>query len=168
MSHTLIRTSTRSALAVAAAASLLGGSAATAYAAPPDQARGELTFETTYGPGELCDVAVHELIQGTFHDITFADGSTTSHVRVVFTYTNEETGAPATDSGSFTVRQVGDTLVLNGLTVRLRGPDGKLRGIDAGRLILDAETFEVISRSGHELGDYDVAVCAALGAEPAD
>ena len=46
-------------------------------------------------------------------------------------------------------------------------PTGRTYGIGAGRVVLDAETFEVISSSGHDVGDYAAIVCAALGAEPA-
>jgi hypothetical protein len=158
---------TRSALAAAAAASLLGGSAAPAFGAPPEQDRDHLTWEWTYGAGDLCDVAVHERVEGQFHDTNFDDGGQIEHNRIVFTYTNLATGSSVTDTGRFLVRHVGDALVISGLSVRLQGPDGKMRGIDAGRGVLDAGTFEVISRSGHELGDYDAAVCGALGSTPA-
>jgi hypothetical protein len=159
---------TRFALAAAAAASLLGGSAATAYGAPVIHDRGEFAGETTYGAGELCDAAVHERIEGRFHATDLAgDGGAIERVRVVFTYTNMQTGARATDSGSFTVRAGSGTLTIAGLTVNLRESDGTLHAIDAGRVVLDAETFEVISRSGQVLDDYDAAVCGALGSTPA-
>lgn len=164
MSHSF-HTRTRSALAVAAG--LVLAAASPSYADPPDQDRGEFSFESTYAAGEFCDVAVHELAEIQYVETTFGDDRRVFHQRVVFTHTNLVTGATVTDTGSMTNWQPGDgTLIVTGLTVQLRGTDGRIYGISAGRVVIDLETFEIISSSGGDVGDYATAVCAALGAEP--
>jgi hypothetical protein len=52
-----------------------------------------------------------------------------------------------------------------GLTIQLGGPDDGDHVVSAGRVVLDAETFEVISRSGHDASDYAAVIYAALREE---
>ena len=159
---------TRSALAVTAAGAVLAAAAPPSYADPPDRFYEEQAFEQTYQAGEFCSVAVHEQVEGLFRGADFGDGRSVFKARTVFTYTNLATGAVVTDTGRFTVWERGDRLIITGLGIKFRGPDGKTFGIQAGRTVVDAETFEVISHTGRDdVGDYAAAVCAALGAAPA-
>jgi hypothetical protein len=105
---------------------------------------------------------------GFYRELEQGDGRSQAHSSVTFTYTNLATGASVTDRGTFNNHDRDGVRMRAGLAVQLRGPDGRNLGIDAGRLVFDLGTFEVISRSGVEVGDYDAIVCAALGAEPAD
>jgi hypothetical protein len=155
------------AVAGAALVTSVAAAGAPSHAAPPSRDRGEFTFEHTYAPGELCDVAVHELIVGTFRDIEFSEERSRSHNQVLFTYTNLETGAAMTDRGSFVGHERDGTLAVTGLGTQLRGPDGRNLGIQAGRTVFDVETFEIVSSSGVSVADYEAAVCGALGSEPA-
>jgi hypothetical protein len=166
MSHTEhhpVRTRAAAVTAVAAAAAI---ATAPAYAEAPIHAQVDDSGSTDYAAGELCDVAVHEHVHFQAITTDFGDRKM-EHAVATFTYTNTATGATATDTGRFSFVLGEETVVLTGLGVQLRGPDGEPLGIDAGRTVLDAETFEEISRVGRALDGYEVLVCAALGAEAA-
>ena len=162
--HSLVH----SAVAAAALLTAVAASSAPSYAAPPAHDRGEVTSEYTYAPGELCDVAVHELLVGRFHHIDFGDDrGEFAQDSLVFTLTDLETGATLTDTGRFTFRERGGQIVVVGTGIKIRDGGGKVVVVEAGRTVLDAETFEVISQTPNLGADYASLVCPVLGAEPA-
>jgi hypothetical protein len=158
----------RGAVAGAALVTAVAAYGAPSYAAAPSHDRGEFTSEYTYAPGELCDVAVHEVLQGRFHHLDFGDDrGSLAQDYALFTLTNLETGARLTDAGRFSVRERDGEIVVVGNTIKMRDASGKVVVVEAGRTVLDAETFEVISHTPGTGADYASLACPVLGAAPA-
>ena len=146
----------------------LGATAASA--ARPTHVNKQTFSDSFSAPaGQLCDFNFSQSFTivdtGTFFD----DGSFVLSETAYVTNTNVDTGYTLTEV-------VHNTLHLDttkgsfkqaGLFVHLRDSSGKLVAVQAGQLVFDAETFDLLKVTPAVNPDFAGFICPALGGHPA-
>ena len=149
---------------------ILGFGATAASAARPAHILKQTFSDSFTAPaGQLCDFEFSQSFTivdtGTFFDNESFVLSETAYV----TNTNVDTGYTLTEV-------VHNTLHLDtskgsfkqaGLFVHLRDASGKLVAVQAGQLVFDAETFDLLKVTPAVNPDFAGFICPALGGHPA-
>jgi hypothetical protein len=148
----------------------LGATAAAATAAKPTHILKESFSDTFSAPaGELCDFNFSQSFTivdtGVFFDDESFVISETAHV----TNTNVDTGYTLTEVVHYTLQlRASDARIKQaGLIVQLRDASGKLVVVQAGQLVFDTETGELIKVTPAVNPDFAGVICPALGGQPA-
>jgi hypothetical protein len=92
------------------------------------------------------------------------------HISLVKTHTNVETGYSLTDVDHFTVEfNAGmERFKQVGVAWHLRDAQGKLVVVQAGQLVFDTGTGEIVKGTPSLNPDFAAVICPALGGNPAD
>jgi len=146
----------------------LGATSATA--AKPTHILKESFSDTFSAPaGELCDFNFSQSFTivdtGVFFDDESFVISETAHV----TNTNVDTGYTLTEVVHYTLQLRGSDGRISqaGLIVQLRDASGKLVVVQAGQLVFDTETGELLKVTPAVNPDFAGVICPALGGHPA-
>lgn len=129
------------------------------------------TFSDSFSAkaGTLCDFNFSQSFTLVDTGVFFDDGSFVISETAYVTNTNDDTHFSLTEV-------VHNTLHLDtskgrftqaGLFVQLRDPSGKLVVVQAGQLVRDAETGELIKVTPAVNPDFAGVICPALGGQPA-
>jgi hypothetical protein len=146
---------------------------AAASAAGPTHFQFSVT-DTEFAPaGELCDFDYSANFTAEVNTIVFGDPNDPTrfieHVGQVKTHTNADTGYSLSevdhfttqfDAGSERVKQVG-------IFWHLRDPSGKLVVVQAGQIVFDTSTGELVKVTSNASPDFAAVICPALGGSPA-
>jgi hypothetical protein len=86
------------------------------------------------------------------------------HVQFTGTLTNSTTGVSVPYEGNFirTLDVTANTLTLEGMIDKTEVPGQGVLAIAAGRNVVNATTFALISESGHTMSSYHAAICQIL------
>jgi hypothetical protein len=152
----------------------LGATAGTAgtagTAAKPTHILKESFSDTFSAPaGELCDFNFSQSFTivdtGVFFDDESFVISETAHV----TNTNVDTGYTLTEVVHYTLQlRASDARIKQaGLIVHLRDASGKLVVVQAGQLVFNTETGELLKVTPAVNPDFAGVICPALGGQPA-
>ena len=146
----------------------LGGTAA--LAAQPTHILKQTFSDAFSAPaGELCDFNFSQSFTIVDTGVFFDDDSFVISETAYVTNTNDDTGFSLTEV-------VHNTLHLDtskgrftqaGLFVQLRDASGKLVVVQAGQLVRDAETGELLKVTPAVNPDFAGVICPALGGQPA-
>jgi hypothetical protein len=144
-----------------------------AWADGPLHERSGFSESGTIPAGELCDFAYSQTVTIFQNSIIFGTSDdpdrTITQAEAQVTHTNLDT--------AFTLTEV-DHLVLQfdaadsqfkatGIQWHLRDADGKLILIQAGQLVVNADTGEIVKLTPSINPDFAAVVCPALGGQPA-
>jgi hypothetical protein len=144
-----------------------------AWASPPTH--GSFTFSDTFTApaGELCDFTYQDSFTFVDNFVVFGDPANPTggidHITLQVTHRNLDTGYTLTevdrynsffDASAATVRQVG-------IVWHLRDPNGKIVVVQAGELVIDAFTGELIKITPNLSPTAAEVICPALGGHPA-
>jgi hypothetical protein len=145
-------------------------SAPAALAAPPTHILKQ-TFSGTFSApaGTLCDFDYYQTFTAVDTGVMFDDGSFVIHETQYVTHTNLDTG--------YTLSEV-DYLALNfdasdaqfkqvGVFWHLRNADGKIVVVQAGQLLFDTDTGDLLKFTPNINPDFAAVLCPALGGQPA-
>jgi hypothetical protein len=149
----------------------LGATAGTAgTTATPTHILKESFSDTFSAPaGELCDFNFSQSFTivdtGVFFDDESFVISETAHV----TNTNVDTGYTLTEVVHYTLQlRASDARIKQaGLIVHLRDASGKLVVVQAGQLVFNTETGELLKVAPAVNPDFAGVICPALGGQPA-
>ena len=144
--------------------------AAAASAAKPTHILKETFSDSFSAPaGSLCDFNFSQSFTLVDTGVFFDDDSFVISETAYVTNTNDDTDFSLTEV-------VHNTLHLDtskgrfkqaGLFVQLRDPSGKLVVVQAGQLLRDAETGELVKVTPAVNPDFAGVICPALGGQPA-
>jgi hypothetical protein len=147
--------------------------AATASAAGPAHLKFSLT-DTEFAPaGELCDFDYSASFTAEVNTIVFGDPNDPTrfieHVALVKTHTNVDTGLTLSETDHFTTEFNAATEQVKqvGIFWHLRDPSGKLVVIQAGQVLFDTSTGELLKVTPNVNPDFAAVICPALGGSPA-
>ncbi len=152
----------------------LGLGAAAAGASAPTHTR--QPFSGTFGPipaGTLCDFAYAEEFSGVDNVTIFGDPAnpdrTIVEENLYVKHINVDTGyfVDEYDHFVFQLDAADATLKQIALNWHLRDPSGKIVVVQAGLLVLNMDTGEVISVTPNLNPDFGAVICPALGGSPA-
>jgi hypothetical protein len=158
-------------LATVVAALAYTGSVA---AAAPTHIKVTTTDTELASAGEVCDFEYSASFTAEENMIVFGDPNDPTkvidHISLVKTHTNVETGYSLTDVDHFTVEFNTGTERLKqvGVAWHLRDARGKLVVVQAGQLVFDTSTGEIVKGTPSLNPDFAAVICPALGGNPAD
>jgi hypothetical protein len=145
-------------------------SASAASAAKPTHILKETFSDSFSAPaGTLCNFNFSQSFMivdtGVFFDDESFVLSETAHV----TNTNVDSGYTLAEVVHYTLqfRASGARIKQAGLIVHLRDPSGKLVAVQAGQLVIDTETGELLKVTPAVNPDFAGLICPALGGRPA-
>jgi hypothetical protein len=146
----------------------LGATAASA--APPTHILKQ-TFSDTFSvpAGELCDFNFSQSFTIVDTGVFFDDGSFVISETAYVTNTNVDTRYTLTEVVHYTLQldASGARIKQAGLIVHLRDASGKLVVVQAGQLVFDTETGELVKVTPAVNPDFAGVICPALGGQPA-
>ncbi len=138
-------------------------------AAPPTHLQFTFTGSFDVPAGGLCDFAYHQEFTVDERITLFANGRVIAHDTQFVTHVNADTGFALSevdhiqfmfDPSTERFRQVG-------LVWHLRDAEGKLVVVQAGQLLIDTNTGEIVKATPNFNPDFAGIICPALGGEPA-
>lgn len=123
----------------------------------------------TLPAGTFCDFNYGESATGTGTQVNLDDSRAVAHITVNVTHVNEDTGYTLTerDEATGNVNFLTGHLIEVGLMWNLRDASGNLVVIQAGEIVIDANTGEVVSFTPNTNPDAAAVICPALGGSPA-
>ena len=145
-----------------------------AGAVPPETATEDFVEELEFSEGEVCDFPVKVTFVGSARARLFVnkDGNPKKaivHLSDHGTFTNAATGESVSGHDAWTEIYVPtvedpDTVTSVGLSIHFNVPGAGIVFIEAGKVVFDGETGEVLVAHGkHQFLDEDFdAICAAL------
>ena len=146
----------------------LGGTAASA--AQPNHILKQ-TFSGTFSApaGELCDFDFSQSFTIVDTGVFFDDESFLISETAYVTNTNVDTGYTLTEVVHYALKlDASDARIKQaGLLVHLRDASGKLVVVQAGQLVFDTETGELLKVTPAVNPDFAGMICPALGGQPA-
>ena len=162
-----------SAIGLAAAAVALFGAATTARA--DNGAATHLSFpvsgDDVFPAGSLCDFNEEDSFRGRVTFTAAPNGSYVEQDNLYVTHTNLDTGFTLTehDLVNTVIPASGSTVIQAGVFFHLTDPRGKLVLVNAGKVVFDLATGELISFTPNSGFDQTGAqiVCTDLGGAPA-
>ena len=146
----------------------LGGTAASA--ARPDHILKQTFSDTFSAPaGELCDFNFSQSFTIVDIGVFFDDESFLISETAYVTNTNVDTGYTLTEVVHYALKlDTSDGRIKQaGLLVHLRDAAGKLVVVQAGQLVFDTETGELLKVTPAVNPDFAGMICPALGGQPA-
>jgi hypothetical protein len=149
--------------------STLALSAPAAWADEPTH--GQLSFSGTFSApaGQLCDFAYSNSFTIDDNFLVFDETKSLDHLTEYVTHTNLDTGYTLTEvdhvTFSFDLRQSSFKQI--GLAFHLRDATGKLVLVQAGQILFDADTGELLKVTPNVSPDFAAVICPALGGQPA-
>ena len=146
----------------------LGGTAASA--AQPGHVLKQTFSDTFSAPaGELCDFNFSQSFTIVDTGVFFDDESFLISETAYVTNTNVDTGYTLTEVVHYALKlDASDARIKQaGLLVHLRDASGKLVVVQAGQLVFDTETGELLKASPAVNPDFAGVICPALGGQPA-
>jgi hypothetical protein len=146
----------------------LGGTAASA--AQPTHILKQAFSDTFSAPaGELCDFNFSQSFTIVDTGSFFDDGSFLLSETAYVTNTNVDTGYTLTEVVHYALKlDASDARIKQaGLLVQLRDASGKLVVVQAGQLVFDTETGELLKASPAVNPEFAAVICPALGGQPA-
>jgi hypothetical protein len=161
------------ALAFGLAALALGTTVAPAFADSPVHAVDEFSAEESLPAGTFCDFNYVLTFTVKFNAIIFggpADPSRSiEHVGFTITHTNLDTEYALTEKGIITIQISAEDARQKevGVPWHLRDPNGKLVVQQAGQLLIDTDTGEILKFTANLTPGSAEVICPALGGAPA-
>lgn len=146
----------------------LGGTAASA--ARPTHVLKQAFSDTFSAPaGELCDFNFSQSFTVVDTGVFFDDGRFVISETADVTNTNVDTGYTLTEVVHYALKlDASDARIKQaGLIVHLRDASGKLVAVQAGQLVFDSETGELLKVTPAVNPDFAGVICPALGGQPA-
>jgi hypothetical protein len=129
------------------------------------------TFSDTFSApaGELCDFNFSQSFTIVDTGVFFDDESFVLSETAYVTNTNVDTGYTLTEVVHYTLQlRASDARIKQaGLIVHLRDASGKLVVVQAGQLVFDTETGELLKVTPAVNPDFAGVICPALGGQPA-
>ena len=147
---------------------VLGGTAASA--AQPNHILKQTFSDTFSAPaGELCDFNFSQSFTIVDTGVFFDDESFVISETAYVTNTNVDTGYTLTEVVHYAMKlDASDGRITQaGLLVHLRDASGKLVVVQAGQLVFDTETGELLKVTPAVNPDFAAVICPALGGQPA-
>jgi hypothetical protein len=147
---------------------LLGGTAASA--AQPTHILKQTFSDTFSAPaGELCDFNFSQSFTIVDTGVFLDNGSFRISETAYVTNTNVDTGYTLTEVVHYALKldESDGRIKQAGLLVQLRDASGKLVVVQAGQLVFDTETGELLKASPAVDPDFASVICPALGGQPA-
>ena len=144
--------------------------ATAAPAAPPTHILKQTFSETFSAPaGELCDFNFSQSFTIVDTGVFFDDGRFVVSETAYVTNTNVDTDYTLTEVVHYTLQldASGARIKQAGLIVHLRDASGKLVVVQAGQLVFDTETGELVKVTPAVNPDFAGVICPALGGQPA-
>jgi hypothetical protein len=149
-------------------------SATAAWADPPTHVKKETFSDTFSAPaGQLCDFNYFQAFTGEQNIEVFGDPNNptkvVTHLTIHVSHTNLDTGYTLTevDRMNITIDVVNNVGKTVGIFWHLRDPTGKLVVVQAGQVLFDATTGELIKVTPAINPDFAAVICPALGGHPA-
>jgi hypothetical protein len=126
---------------------------------------GTLSFPT----GTACDFDYSVSFTIVDTGVIFDDGSMAIHETQYVTHTNVDTGYSLTEVDQFAFQfDASDaTFKQVGIVWHLRNPDGKIVVVQAGQLLFNTDTGELLKFTPDINPDGAAVICPALGGQPA-
>jgi len=146
----------------------LGGTAASA--AQPTHILKQTFSDTFSAPaGELCDFNFSQSFTIVDTGVFLDNGSFRISETAYVTNTNVDTGYTLTEVVHYALKldESDGRIKQAGLLVQLRDASGKLVVVQAGQLVFDTETGELLKASPAVDPDFASVICPALGGQPA-
>jgi hypothetical protein len=146
----------------------LGATAASA--AKPTHILKESFSDSFSAPaGQLCDFNFSQSFTIVDTGVFFDDDSFVLSETAYVTNTNVDTGHSLSEVVHYTLQLRASTGLIKqaGLIVHLRDASGKLVVVQAGQLVIDTETGEVVKVTPAVNPDFAAVICPALGGQPA-
>jgi hypothetical protein len=149
--------------------------AASSSAAPPTHLKSTFSTDFTAPAGTFCDFNYFNSVTFELNSIVFGDPKNPTRIIVHLTefvrHINLDTGYTLTEVDHFTdnydlagakqqAKQVG-------LVWHLRDPSGKLVVVQAGQVLIDFNTGEILKATPNLNPDGAAVICPALGGSPA-
>lgn len=129
------------------------------------------TFSDTFSApaGELCDFNFSQSFMIVDTGVFFDDGSFVISETADVTNTNVDTGYTLTEVVHYALKlDASDSRIKQaGLIVHLRDASGKLVAVQAGQLVFDTETGELLKVTPAVNPDFAGVICPLLGGQPA-
>jgi hypothetical protein len=141
-----------------------------ALADRPVHTKEEFSDELSVPAGALCDFEYHQAFTLSENLLVFGGGGrVTSHQKFTVAHTNADTDVTLTEKGIVTVQfSADDAREKNvGLFWHLRDASGKLVVVQAGQLLFDTETGELLKFTPNITPGFADVICPALGGAPA-
>jgi hypothetical protein len=148
----------------------LSATATAASAAQPTHILKQTFSDTFSAPaGELCDFNFSQSFTIVDTGVFFDDESFVLSETAYVTNTNVDTGYALTEVVHYTLQlDASDARIKQaGLIVHLRDASGKLVAVQAGQLVFDTETGELLKVTPAVNPDFAGVICPALGGQPA-
>lgn len=144
-----------------------------AFADSPLHEKDEFSDVESLPAGTVCDFDYVQTFTVRFNTIIFGDPADPSrlidHVGFTITHTNADTGFALTEKGIVTVQISAEDAREKdvGVPWHLRDPNGKLVVHQAGQLLFDTDTGEVLKFTPNVTPGFAEVICPALGGAPA-
>jgi len=139
-------------------------------AAPPTKSpRTTYTGVFDAAVGDLCDFNYHQEYVIDEWGTLFPDGGWIFHDDLFVTHTNVDTGLTLSerDHANYQLSPSKERFKQTGLWWHLRTPDGKLVLVQAGQILRDTTTGEIVKVTPNLNADFAAVICPALGGNPA-
>jgi hypothetical protein len=155
------------------AALALGTAVAPAFADSPVHPVDEFSAEESLPAGTVCDFNYVLTFTQTDNAVIFSDPVDPSrsivHSSFTITHTNLDTGYALTEKGIVTIQTSAEDArqKLVGVPWHLRDPGGKLVVLQAGQLLFDTDTGELLKFTANVSPGFAEVICPALGGAPA-
>jgi hypothetical protein len=160
----------RVALAISFCLLIVGLGATAALAAPPTHVKKQTFSDSFSAPaGELCDFNFSQSFTIVDTGVFFDDGSFVISETAYVTNTNVDTGYTLSEVVHYVLKLDASNghIKQAGLIVHLRDASGKLVVVQAGQLVIDTETGELLKVTPAVNPDFAGMICPALGGQPA-
>ncbi len=160
----------RLALIISFCSLLVALGATAASAAKPTHIHKETFSDTASAPaGELCDFNFTQSFTIVDTGVFFDDESFVIAETAYVTNTNVDTGYTLTEVVHYVLKLDASNgrIKQAGLFVHLRDASGKLVVVQAGQLVFDTETGELLKVTPAINPDFAGVICPALGGQPA-
>jgi len=137
-----------------------------AWADGPQHVKSSVTFDVSFAAGEVCDFALDDPGTLFLNSVIFPDKTITS-IEDQVAHTNLDTGFTLTETDHVTETVTAGQIKDVGLAWHLRTPEGKLVVVQAGQVVISADTGEVLKLTPTLNPDFAAVICPALGGHPA-
>jgi hypothetical protein len=151
---------------------MAGLSAAAPAATKPLHEKSSFSGEFVFAAGEVCDFPYLQEFSVDLNTLIFGDPENPTrvidHQTQRVSHTNLSTGFALheVDHVTFTFDAHDATFKQVGVFWHLRDPMGKMVVVQAGQLLFDTETGELLKFTPHLNPDFAAVICPALGGNP--